>query len=135
MAIEHHAWQNASTFEPASSTARAITLSGNDDFASPGSEMEMSFGNGTTVGLVSVGASWRDWNIGSEEKQTAEAFQFDHDPGELLNSNRLCGADEVDAPMFAVFFEHSLFGLPPTLNLAVFQSEEPPPGISGQDVI
>lgn len=97
--------------------------------------MEMSFGNGTTVGLVSVGASWRDWNIGSEEKQTAEAFQFDHDPGELLNSNRLCGADEVDAPMFAVFFEHSLFGLPPTLNLAVFQSEEPPPGISGQDVI
>ena len=129
-ATEHHAWQDASTFEPASRTASAITgaitLSGNVDFASPGSEVEMTFGNGNTVGLVSVGASWRSWVFGSEEKQTAEAFQIDRDPGELINGNSLCGTDRAEVSMFAVFYESSLFGLPPKLNLAVFQSAEPP---------
>ena len=128
-AIEHHAWQDARSFEPISRTASAITgpitLSGNGDFASIGSTMTMTFGNGTSVELVSEGASWRSWDFLSDEKQTAEVFRMDRDPGELLNENSLCGADP-DANLYAVFYEDSLFGTDPTLHLSIFRSSAPP---------
>jgi len=62
-APEHHIWQDKGSFEPMSRTAEAITgpikLSGNPNFATPGSKMTLSFGNGNAVELTSVGASWR----------------------------------------------------------------------------
>lgn len=139
-AIEHHAWQDAGSFEPDSRTAMSITgpitLSGNPDYAVPGSVMTMTFNNGRQVELTSVGASWRNWSVVDNEKYTAEVFQFDQDPGELLNGNRLCGSGDGTTPLYAVFLEQSVLGLPPSLGMAIFQSVEPPqdinsPGLCG----
>lgn len=138
-AIERYAWQDARTFEPISRTATAITgaitLSGNPEFASEGSTMSLSFANGAAVKLTSVGASWRTWDL-SGEKQTAEAFVFSEHPGQLQNGNTLCGGEDSGQELYAVFYEHSLFNLPPTLNLALFEATEPPfdinsPGLCG----
>lgn len=138
--MEHHAWQDAGLFEPESRTASAITgaitLSGNAEFAVPGSVMTMSFGNGRQVKLTSVGASWRKWTVVDDANYTAEVFQLEQDPGELLNGNRLCGGKEDGSSLYAVFVEQGVPGLPPSLGMAVFQSLEPPkdidsPGLCG----
>ena len=133
-AIEHHAWQDARSFQPISTTARAITgaisLSGNPDFASEGSTMTISFENGSKVGLISKGAWWRTWDIGSEAKQTAEVFRLERDPGVLLYGNTLCGDTMQDQPIFVVFYESSLFGGELILNVGFFQSQEPPHDIN-----
>ncbi|MBC7155783.1 MAG: hypothetical protein H5U19_14500 [Rhodobacteraceae bacterium] len=139
-AIERHAWQDARSFQPISRTAVAITgtitLSGNSDFASKGSTMSMTFANGATVGLTSEGAFWRNWSLSVSGKQTAEIFRFSGDPGALENNNTLCDGRQPEQQIYAVFFESSLFDLPPTLNLAIFQSIGPPlqidsPGLCG----
>ncbi|KZY40881.1 hypothetical protein A3731_12500 [Roseovarius sp. HI0049] len=128
-AIEHHAWQDAGSFAPISRTAVAITgeitLSGNAEFAVEGSSMEMTFGNGAAVGLTSVGASWRVWDM-SGEKSTAEVFKLSGPPGELLNGNMLCGEAAAGENLYAVFLEQRISNLSPVLVLAVFQSVEPP---------
>lgn len=138
-AIERHAWQDTRTFEPSSKTAAAITgaitLSGNAAFASEGSTMSITFENGVAVELISEGASWRTWDL-SGGKQTAEVFVLSDHPGPLQNGNILCGGEDSEQDLYAVFYEHSLLELPPTLNLAVFQSPEPPfdinsPGLCG----
>lgn len=139
-AIEQHSWQEARSFSPISRTGHAITgaivLSGNAEFAAKGSTMNMTFGNDATVKLTSEGASWRNWDIGSADKRTAEVFRLSDDPGPLKNDNTLCGAGDLEEQLYAVFYEDSLFGGPPSLNLAVFQSAEPPfdinsPGLCG----
>lgn len=113
----------------------AITLSGNAEFASEGSTKNMTFANGATVELTSEGAFWRTWDL-SGGKQTAEVFVLSDHPGPLQNGNTLCGGEDTEQELYAVFFEHGLLSLPPTLNLAVFQSPEPPfdissPGLCG----
>jgi len=97
--------------------------------------MNMTFANGATVELTSQGASWRTWDL-SGGKQTAEVFVLSDHPGPLQNGNTLCGGEDSEQELYAVFYEHSLLGLPPTLNLAVFQTPEPPfdissPGLCG----
>jgi hypothetical protein len=139
-AIERHVWQDARSFAPYSRTAAAITgeiaLSGNDAFATEGSTMSISFGNGASVDLTSEGASWRTWDVGGQGKQTAEVFRLSDDPGSLQNGNTLCGDGDSAQGLFAVFHEQSLFGGDPTMTMAVFQSVEPPfdinsPGLCG----
>ncbi len=103
-----------------------IALSGNEAFATEGSTMSMSFGNGASVDLTSEGASWRTWNFGGQGKQTAEVFRLSDDPGSLQNGNTLCGEGDPDRDLYAIFYEQSLFGGDPTLTMAVFQSIEPP---------
>ena len=128
-AIERHVWQDARSFAPISRTASAITgaiaLSGNPDFATEGSSMGLTFGNGAAVDLTSEGASWRTWDVGGQGKQTAEVFRLSDDPGSLQNGNTLCGVGDPE-PLYAVFYEQSLFGGDPSLMMAVFQSVEPP---------
>jgi hypothetical protein len=135
-AVEHHVWQDARSFEPYSRTAQAITgpitLSGNPEFATPGSVMTLTFGNGVTVDLTSVGASWRKWQHYSEAKQTAEVFLLSEVPGELLNGNRLCGRPSED-PIYAVFHEDRGY-LPKLLNMAIFQSSEAPFDINSDGI-
>lgn len=125
-AVEHHVWQDRGLYEPISSTARAITgaivLWGNPDFAEPGSELRITFEAGPSIGLVSEGASWREWSL-SGGKQTAEVFRIDEDPGELLNGNTLCGED--DTAGYLVFLEGEMMG-GRSLQLAVFSGDEPP---------
>ena len=137
--IERHVWQEARSFAPISRTAGAITgeiaLSGNQEFATEGSSMGLTFGNGAAVDLTSEGASWRTWDVGGQGKQTAEVFRLSDDPGSLQNGNTLCGGEDP-APLYAVFYEQSLFGGDPSLTMAVFQSAEPPfdinsPGLCG----
>lgn len=139
-AIERHVWQDARSFAPYSRTAATITgeiaLSGNDAFATEGSTMSISFGNGASVDLTSEGASWRTWDVGGQGKQTAEVFRLSDDPGSLQNGNTLCGDGDPAQGLFAVFHEQSLFGGDPSLTMAVFQSGEPPfdinsPGLCG----
>ncbi|MBB5723515.1 hypothetical protein FHS72_003160 [Loktanella ponticola] len=129
-AIERNVWQDARSFAPISRTAAAITgeiaLSGDEAFATEGSTMSMSFGNGVSVDLTSEGASWRTWDVGGQGKQTAEVFRLSDDPGSLQNGNTLCGSDDPAQSLFAVFYEQSLFGGDPSLTMAVFQSSEPP---------
>ena len=90
-ALEHHVWQDKRSFEPMSRTAQAITgpikLSGNRHFATPGSKMTITFGNGKSAALTAVGASWRGWGDADHEKVTAEVFRLDHDPGKLEQGN------------------------------------------------
>ena len=137
-ALERHVWQEARSFSPVSRTAVAITgeitLSGNDRFAEPGSTMRMTFGNGAVVDLVSEGASWRPWEIGSPDKQTAEVFRLSEDPGPLVNGNSLCGAGEAGEALYAVFFTDRFMDGPLTLILAVFQSPDPPFNINSDGI-
>lgn len=139
--IEQHVWQEARSFAPISRTADAITgtitLSGNPTFATEDSTMNMSFEKGASVALVSEGAFWRTWVLGSQGKQTAEVFRLTNDPGSLQNGNTLCGKRDAEKKLFAVFYEQSLFGGgDPSLTMAVFQSAGPPfninsPGLCG----
>jgi hypothetical protein len=126
-AIEHHVWQDRGLYEPIGSTARAITgalvLWGNPEFGEPGSELRLTFEAGSSIDVVSEGASWREWSL-SGGKQTAEVFQIDQDPGELLNGNTLCGGE--DAAGYMVFFEEEMMGGGRSLQLAVFSVDEPP---------
>lgn len=129
-AIEHHIWQDARSFSPYSRTATAITgtikLSGNSDFATKGSSMTISFGNGRSVALTGEAASYRQWDWASDEKRTAEVFALSEDPGKLENGNTLCGESKAK---YAVFFERDA-----TLNLAVFSSESPPHDINSTEL-
>jgi hypothetical protein len=127
--IERHVWQDARSFAPISRTASAITgaitLSGNPEFATEGSSTGLIFGDDAAVNLTSQDASWRTWDVGGQGKQTAEVFRLSDDPGPLQNGNTLCGGGNPE-PLYAVFYEQSLFGGDPTLTMAVFQSIEPP---------
>lgn len=124
-AIEHHAWQDKRAFKPYSTTANAITgtirLSGNKKFATPGSKMTISFGNGKKASLTSVGASYRQWLDTSNEKVSAEVFRIAKDPGTLLNGNSLCG-DPVSYIVFAEDYSNSSN----LLSVAVFSSKKTP---------
>lgn len=129
-AIERHIWQEAQSFLPISRTAVAITgpitLSGNDVFATEGSKMNLTFGDGVAVGLTSEGASWRTWDVGEHGKQTAEVFKLSDDPGPLRNGNTLCGDGASEENLYAVFYEQDPFGVGPTLTMAVFKLTAPP---------
>ncbi|RWK13561.1 MAG: hypothetical protein EOR41_31975 [Mesorhizobium sp.] len=138
-ATEHHVWQDKRKFEPYSSTAKSITgairLSGTPDFATPGSKMAMTFGNGKKVGLTSVGASWRQWDETDDKKATAEVFKLSRDPGALRNGNTLCGDPKSDSAQYVVFLERSTFGdSSPLLGMAVFGSKEVPHDINSQSL-
>ena len=99
----------------------AIRLSGNPDFAEVGSTMQISFDRGEPIGLVSEGASWREWSVAGG-KQTTELFRLSRDPGELLNGNTLCG----DNVRYLVFSEGDVLGETRLLEVAVFDSDTPP---------
>jgi hypothetical protein len=139
-ALEHHVWQDKRSFEPYSRTAQAITgpikLSGNPHFATPGSKMTITFGNGKSAALTAVGASWREWSDADHEKVTAEVFRLDHDPGKLEQGNTLCGDPTKNPPQYVVFHEDFVLGQTPLLGVAVFESENAPtdinsPGLCG----
>jgi hypothetical protein len=100
----------------------AIVLWGNPDFAQVGSTMRMTFEAGSSIDLESVGASWREWNLGGGGKQTAELFRVAKDPGVLLNGNTLCGDDVT----YVAFFEGDLMGGGRSLQLVMFSGEEVP---------
>lgn len=127
-AIAHHAWQDAGVYEPGSRTAIAITgpitLSGNPKLGEAGSKSSIAFNGGGAIEMISVGAFWRRWGIGSNEQVTAEVYQLDRDPGPLISGNTLCGAAD-SGNTYLVFFEASSFGFN-TLNMAAFRSTEPP---------
>jgi hypothetical protein len=139
-ALEHHVWQDKRSFEPMSRTAQAITgaikLSGNPHFPTPGSKMTITFGNGKSVELTAVGASWREWNDADHGKVTAETFRLDHDPGKLEQGNTLCGGPPKNQALYIVFHEDLLLGQTPLLGAAVFESKNAPwdinsPGLCG----
>lgn len=127
-ALEHHVWQDKRKFEAYSRTAEAITgsiqLSGNPNFATPGSKMMITFGNGKKVDLTSVSASWRQWNVANDNNVTAEVFKIGEDPGTLLNGNTLCST----TAQYMVFHESSSFGVS-LLGVAVFEGSKEPKDI------
>ena len=133
---ERHVWQDARYFGPYSRTATAITgpikLSGNPEFATAGSRMILQFANGTSVELISEGASYRSWNYASDGKQTAEVFRAASPPDELLNGNRICGGPPSDLPIYFVFHESRSYSNSLLLNLAVFQSDSVPVDINSE---
>lgn len=127
LAQEHHLWQDRGTFEPYSRTAQSITgpitMSGNPDFAEPGSTMTISFDGGRPVELKSVGATYRAWGLGGEV-MTAETFAIQEDPGRLVQWNTLCSSP----PRYIVFTD-PYAGNGKLLSLAVFSGDEPPKDI------
>lgn len=138
-APEHHIWQEKRSFEPMSRTAQAIMssikLSGNPHFATPGSKVVITFGNGKTVALTAVGAWWREWDLAKPGKVTAEVFRMGSDPGNLENGNTLCGNPTENPARYIVFYEKLSFGTP-LLSVAVFSSKNVPkdiysPGLCG----
>lgn len=124
-ALEHHVWQDARIFEPSSRTAALITgkikLSGLPVFAAPGKKMNITFGNGKSAVLTSVGAFWREWSDVVHDKVTAEVFRFDHDPGKLEHGNTLCDGDA----RYIAFYELTYFA-GTDLGVIVFKSEHVP---------
>ncbi|RWA81740.1 hypothetical protein [Mesorhizobium sp.] len=137
-AAEHHVWQDKRKFEPYSRTAESITgtirLSGNPDFAAPGSKMTITFGNGKKVGLTSVGASWCQWDETDNKKATAETFKLSSDPGILRNGNTLCGDPKSEPARYVVFLERSSYGASPLLGMAVFGSKDAPHDINSPNL-
>lgn len=135
-ATEHHVWQDKRNFRPYSRTAESITgtirLSGNPDFASPGSKMTITFEGGEKVGLTSVSASWRQWDETDDKKATAEVFKMSRDPGTLKNGNTLCGDPKSDPARYVVFLEKSSSGDSALLGMAVFGSKRAPHDIHSQ---
>lgn len=129
-APEHHVWQDKRAFEPMSHTAQAITgsikLSGNPKFAVLGSKMRITFGNGKSVKLTSVGAFWSDWTITNSTKVTAEVFRLDHDPGKLLQGNTLCGGLMKDPARYIVFYEELFVDETQFLGVSVYSSKTVP---------
>ena len=71
---------------------------------------------------MSVGASWREWDLGGGGKQTAEVFRVASDPGELLNGNTLCGDDVT----YLAFFEGDLLPGTRLLQLVAFSGDDVP---------
>ncbi|MET3897009.1 hypothetical protein ABIB57_000946 [Devosia sp. UYZn731] len=130
-AVEHHIWQDQSTFKPMSRTAIAITgaiaLTGNPSFAEVGSTTKISFDGGEPIELSSVGASWRQWSLNGETR-TAEVFRLASDPGTLRNGNALCG----DPVRYLVFSEGSVFGGDQVLEIAMFSSKKAPFDINSE---
>ncbi|WP_217625274.1 type VI secretion system-associated protein TagO [Roseovarius indicus] len=128
-ATDRPAWQNAGSFAPLSRTAAAITgeitLSKNAEGAADGRTLTLTFGNGAAVDLTSIGASWRTQGMGGDI-HAVEMFKLAGHPGAFENGNTLCGGEAEGENLYAVFFEQSLFNLPPSLGLAIFQSVEPP---------
>ena len=128
--VEHHVWQDKRKFEAFSHTSTVITgsisLSGNPNFASVGSTMKMTFANGKSVKLTQVLSAWRPWSDVDDKKVTAEVFRLDRDPGKLLNGNTLCGSVENSKHIYVVFYEDTLLGTEPLLELAIFRSRQPP---------
>ncbi|WP_306755258.1 hypothetical protein [Paracoccus actinidiae] len=127
---ERHLWQEAGTFEPYSRTAQAITgdmvLSGNPDFAAPGSKMTVSFASQKPIDLVSVGATWRKWDVGGDTL-TAETFELAKDPGTLLNGNTLCSGQAH----YVVFTDPWGFN-EQIVSIAVFSGKTPPADIDSE---
>lgn len=140
-AIERHVWQDKRSFPPSGRTAQIITgpitLSGNSEFASIGTKMTITFGNGRSVNLTAAGASYREWSLAEPGKKvTAEVFRMDHDPGALENGNTLCGSLTKTPARYIVFHEERLFGRFQSLGAAVFSSKRAPkdinsPGLCG----
>jgi len=137
---QRRVWQDQRMFEPYSRTAQSITgpikLSGNPQFATRGSEMFLTFGNGNTVKLTSVGAWWKTWSLASDDKVTGEIFQLEHDPGPLNYGNTLCGDPGKNPARFFVFHQDTGASGTELLGVAVFRSEKPPddinsPGLCG----
>ena len=95
--------------------------------------MAVTFANGASVELTSLGASWREWDVGSADKKNGELFLMAEDPGVLENSNTLCGNKPAN---FIVFYENRLFDSSLLLGMNVFSSGGPPfdindPGLCG----
>jgi hypothetical protein len=88
--------------------------------------MTLTFENGASVGLTSVEASWRVWNLDGVTEETAEVFRLSEDPGALESGNYLCSSET--SARYIVFFEDRQFG--PTLAVAVFSSRKPPKDIN-----
>lgn len=127
---ERHLRQEAGTFEPYSRTAHAITgdmvLSGNLDFAVPGSKMTISFTGHEPIDLVSVGATWRKWDPGGNTL-TAETFELAKDPGTLLKGNVLCS----EQARYLVFTDPWGFN-EKIVSIAVFSGKTPPKDIDAE---
>lgn len=104
----------------------AIVLWGNPDFAEPGSTMRMTFEAGPSIDLVSMGASWKEWDLGDGGKQTAEVFQVATDPGEHLNCNTLCGDDVT----YLAFVEGDLMPGTRLPQLAAFSGDDVPQDVN-----
>ena len=137
-AIEHHVWQDKRSFEPisraATMTTGKIKLSGLSEFGHPGSKMTITFGNGKSAVLTSVGASWREWNFVNHEKVTAEVFRFDRDPGSLENGNTLCGGGNArNDARYIVFYEYYFLGSK-ALGVNVYGSETVPKDINSPNI-
>ena len=88
--------------------------------------MKLKFGNGKSVKLTQIFAAWRPWSDIDNKKASAEVFSFDRDPGKLLNGNTLCGSSENSKRIYAVFYEDTLLGTTPLLELAIFRGQRPP---------
>ncbi len=133
-APEHHVWQDARKFKPYSRTAESIMgsirLSGNKQFASPGSKMTLTFANGKKVDLTSVGASYRQWSDVGDKKVTGEVFKISKDPGKLLRGNTLCGDPKTDPARYIVFMDVPTDDNYPLMGIAVFGSEKAPHDIN-----
>lgn len=106
-------------FNPYSRTASAIT--------GPviASRSSIVFGNGAGAQLTFLESATADWSA-SGSPVRAQVFSFGSDPGNLLNDNALCGAEE--APSYLAAFQSESFGSW-ILTLAVFASKQPPQSI------
>ena len=111
--------ESPQAFNPYSRTASAIT--GPVIVSRSG----IVFGNGAGTQLTFLDDVRSKWGA-SNQSFRAQIFALESDPGELLNGNALCGADE--APTHLAAFQSENFDSW-ILTLAVFRGKEPPASI------
>lgn len=85
------------------------------------SDTRMIFGNGASSALQMISENGLTWEIDGKATPI-QIFRFESEVGELLNGNRLCGADE---PGLAVFFEKETLGIR-GLHMEVYQEGAQP---------
>jgi hypothetical protein len=108
------------SFNPMSRTAGAIT----GPVIASGSRI--IFGNGAQTELSYLGEVTAEWDLNGETLP-AQIFRVAQDPGELLNGNHLCSADQ--ATTYLVAYQQENYGAW-TLTLAAFRGETAPTSIN-----
>lgn len=90
------------------------------------SKTHIIFGNGAQADMTLLGEHTAEWDLNGKTV-TGQVFRVSQDPGELMNGNRLCSAD--DPVTHLVVFQNELFGMW-SLTIAAFRGEAVPTSIN-----
>lgn len=127
--VTHYPWNEPGTYEPLTTTARAVTgaftVLTRTEALLEGSSGQIRFGEGKEITITSLAGAWREWSdIHPGKLESAEIFRLSEDPGPMVSGNFLCS--EQNPARYLVFY-----AIPASqgvdIRMLAFSSDEPPP--------